>query len=304
MADVSVRQPSDRRDVESPEFSIVTPTFQAAAHIEQCIRSGQDQGIAVQHVVQDAHSTDATASIARALGADIDVRRDDGMYDALNIGLARSSGRYLTHLNADEQLLPGALETARRVLEAADERTVVSGDVVLVDLDLEPIAYRRATPMRRWRARLMPVNSVLTAGTFYPRSLLEDGLLQFDASYRVAGDKELFCRLVERGIRWKTIPAALAVFVLTGENLSLSRAARSEGEFARGRSQRAISLGRIAYWAEKAARGGYRRRDVALSLYDKGCASRRTIEAHNLDWRWRWGVEARPGSADPVQETG
>jgi putative colanic acid biosynthesis glycosyltransferase len=274
-----------------PDFSVVTPTHEAARFIGQCVRSVQDQQSVVEHIVEDSESTDGTASIANSLGVSVEVRADGGMYDALNHGLKRSSGRYLTHLNADEQLLPGALRLVKAVLDRCDGNTIVSGDVVLVDANLRPIAYRRVVPPRRLYPRYARM-SIHTAGLFYPRSLLERGLLEFDTSYKILGDFVLFEHLLRQGVRFRTVPKPVAVFMVHADNLSRAAGLRAD-DVARLRDRpfRAMllsTLSRIPYWCEKAVRGCYRRRDVEVSLYTFGSARRQSVFVTRLGWRWKW----------------
>jgi glycosyltransferase involved in cell wall biosynthesis len=272
-----------------PDFSVLTPTFQAERYIEQCARSVLDQGISVEHLIQDGASTDRTVEIARRLGTSVQTQPDRGMYDALNSALQRSVGRFLVQLNADEQFLPGALQMARELLDGFDNPTVLSGDVIIMNDRLEAIAYRRAVRPRRLYS---PYATVSTAATFYPRSLLEDGLLDFDPSYRDTGDADLIRRLVKVRVRWKAVPIPFAAFLVTGENRSRGRDARVEeqrwfrqhGPTARVRSR----LAQTFYRAEKAVRGGYRRHAVDTALYEAHSTERRAVVAAKLGWRWHW----------------
>lgn len=81
-------------------FSVITPSFNSASWLRLCIASVADQGVDLQHIVQDAGSTDGTLEW---LGGDARVtafvERDQGMYDAVNRGLRRAEGDILAYLN-------------------------------------------------------------------------------------------------------------------------------------------------------------------------------------------------------------
>ena len=75
-----------------------------------CIASVADQGVELEHIVQDAESDDGTLDwLPQDRRVKAFVEKDQGMYDAVNRGLRRASGDILAYLNCDEQYLPGAL---------------------------------------------------------------------------------------------------------------------------------------------------------------------------------------------------
>src|SRR6187399_1388121 len=101
------------------KISIVTPSFRNSNWLKLCIASVADQqGVEVEHIVQDAGSDDGTLdwlpgdSRVKAF-----VETDSGMYDAINRGFRRATGDILAYLNCDEQYLPGALATVRDFFE-------------------------------------------------------------------------------------------------------------------------------------------------------------------------------------------
>src|SRR4051794_22482734 len=117
------------------DVTVITPSFGYGQFIEDAIRSvlGQ-QGLRVQHVVQDGGSTDATVDVLKTYSDEVDwvSHPDRGQSDALNEALERAKGTWVAWLNADEFYLPGGLAA----LVATGEKTsadVVYGDNVFVD---------------------------------------------------------------------------------------------------------------------------------------------------------------------------
>src|ERR1035437_4133741 len=114
-------------------FSVITPSFNANRWIRCCVASVADQGaVEVEHIVQDGGSTDGTGSYlqceprVRAF-----VQKDGGMYDAINRGWLKSRGEFVLHLNADEQLLPGALAAVCECFVSNSEIDVVIGGTLM-----------------------------------------------------------------------------------------------------------------------------------------------------------------------------
>jgi glycosyltransferase involved in cell wall biosynthesis len=105
-----------------PKISLVTPSFNQGAFIEETIRSVLAQGYPnLEYIIIDGGSTDETVDIIRKYEPFINcwVREPDhGQSHAINKGIARCSGEVFNWLNSDDLLCPGALkavaETWRR----------------------------------------------------------------------------------------------------------------------------------------------------------------------------------------------
>lgn len=219
-------------------FSIATPTRNALPKLRRCIGSVRGQtGVGFEHLVQDAVSTDGSPDWLQAHAAR-DVRlqprseADAGMYDAINRAWSRSSGQILSWLNADEQLLPGALTAVQQHFDRHPEVDAVFADYLVVDGEGRAVAARREIPLRRFYV----TNTFLYAQSctlFYRRHLWESGLLRLDDRLRYAADKDLVLRLLAHGVRFAHLPRTLALFGIDGSNLSTHAGMLQEAEAVR-----------------------------------------------------------------------
>ena len=132
--------------MESPLFSIVTITFNAEATLPATLQSVECQTFTdYEYLVVDGASTDGTVALARASRAvtSITSEPDRGLYDAMNKGLHRATGRYLIFLNAGDALhSPDTLQKIARSIEKTDA-DIVYGETALVDARRHFIAMRR-----------------------------------------------------------------------------------------------------------------------------------------------------------------
>jgi len=80
------------------------------------LSSIEAQGVDVEVVVQDG-----------------DVEPDSGQSDALNKGFAKANGEWLFWLNADDVLLPRALNRVFDVIERNKDTEWIAGDAVYID---------------------------------------------------------------------------------------------------------------------------------------------------------------------------
>ena len=96
-----------------PKISIITPSFEQGAFLEENILSVINQGYPnVEHIVIDGGSTDQTAAVLAAYRHQLShviSLPNEGQGNAINKGMALATGEILTWLNSDDRLAPGAL---------------------------------------------------------------------------------------------------------------------------------------------------------------------------------------------------
>lgn len=129
----------------SPTATVVIPSYNYARFLPAAVASALDQpGCAVDIVVVDDASTDATPQVSEALAADPRVRvlrnpRNLGHVATFNRGLAEARGELLVRLDADDLLAPGALSRAAALVEEHPDVSLVYG---------HPRHFTSATPPR------------------------------------------------------------------------------------------------------------------------------------------------------------
>lgn len=91
-----------------PILSIVTVVYNAELHLERTIASIQSQNYAnIEHIIIDGASKDKSLEIIKKHQSKIYFwvsEKDNGIYDAMNKGLAKASGDYVLFLNAGDTL--------------------------------------------------------------------------------------------------------------------------------------------------------------------------------------------------------
>jgi glycosyltransferase involved in cell wall biosynthesis len=209
-------------------FSIITPSYRQSDWLKLCIASVADQGIAAEHIVQDAGSDDGTqAWLPHDRRVKVFIEKDAGMYDAVNRGLRRASGKILAYLNCDEQYLPGTLKAVEQFFESHPDVDMVFGDVIIVDVRGNYLCHRKLqTPLlyHTWTCHL----STLSCAMFFRRRLTSEWNLFFDAQWRIGGDGEWMVRVLRKKIRMATLGRFTSSFTQTGANLSSGLGAQRE----------------------------------------------------------------------------
>ena len=236
--------------------------------LRRCVGSVRGQkGVEYEHIVQDGESTDGTREW---LESQRDIKAvsetDNGMYDAINRGWSRAGGEILSWLNADEQYLPGTLRVVAECFAGRPDIDLIYGNTIVVDAKGEPLAARRGVPLRHVYIRNGFLN-IYSCTLFFRRRLLDDGLLEFDTSYRYAADGDLILRSLKDGIRSHHCGRYLSLFGVNEGNLSgqpemlyeTRRVQQAHGGLS-FRLQRQLVM--FARRIERLFRGYYRRVDV------------------------------------------
>jgi len=214
--------------------------------------------------------------------------RDEGMYDAINRGLAKAKGDVIAYLNCDEQYLEGSLGEVQRFLENDRQADVVFGDALLVDGEGKAVAYRRIVRPRRMHTRLCHL-CTLSCAMFLRRAVIEGGA-RFPTEYRAIGDAVFVDELLARGVRMRTTQTPLATYALTGANLSDGLHAKEES--ARWRKSGpypswASGICKIAHRLRRLLAGGYKRRSLDYALYTFSSPdSRARFACSSLGFAW------------------
>jgi glycosyltransferase involved in cell wall biosynthesis len=127
----------------SPLVSIITPSYNQAAFLEQTIQSVLDQDYPeLEYMVIDGASSDGSQQIIARYANRLSFwtsEPDHGQAEAINKGFKRAKGEIVAWLNSDDYYLPGAVSAAVRELQADSQSGLVHGDVLAVDGEGNPI---------------------------------------------------------------------------------------------------------------------------------------------------------------------
>jgi glycosyltransferase involved in cell wall biosynthesis len=181
------------------KFSIITVCRNAAATIPDTLAAVREQQYGdVEHLVIDGGSTDATLDILRS-PENAEVRwiseADQGIYDAMNKGLALASGEVIGFLNADD--LYADNQVLGRVAEVFADAAVdgVYGDLVYVDRE-HPEKVARYWRSCSYHPGLFQRGWAPPHPTFFVRREVYERLGGFNLKYGLAADAELMLRFI------------------------------------------------------------------------------------------------------------
>lgn len=183
-----------------PRVSIVTPSFNQGRFLGQTIQSVLGQTYPnIEYLVVDGGSTDNSVDVIRQYQSKIaywHTRPDKGFADAIQQGLARSTGRILAYLNSDDLLAPDAVERAVERLGESSAAVMVYGNRVCIDEDGRLLYYRPALPVL---ANSPWVSVVIGQESCFWRRDAYESVGGMNVRRRFAIDYDLFSKLALRG---------------------------------------------------------------------------------------------------------
>lgn len=191
------------------KISIVTVCFNASTTISDAIDSVQRQDYpCVEHIIVDGDSTDKTQSVVISKANQNTVflsEPDEGLYDAMNKGIARATGDIIGILNADDYLAdPTVLTLIAQQFMDDPCLDAVLGDVAFLPNGLGIVRKYDSGRFRPDRIAWgwMPAHP----GMYLKRSAYAR-VGNYSTNYRIASDFDFVVRAFGKvGLRYRHIP--------------------------------------------------------------------------------------------------
>ncbi|MBP6207985.1 MAG: glycosyltransferase [Anaerolineales bacterium] len=246
--------------------SIITPSYNQAAYLEQTITSvlGQDHAD-MEYIVIDGGSTDGSVEIIKKYSDRLAYwvsEKDRGQAEAINKGFAKATGEIIAWLNSDDFYLEGTVKAAVQIFEQNPDVVLVYGNMLSVDEHGKPfnaLNYKQLT-----LEDLLCFQIIGQPAVFMRRSALQKagGL---DLAFHFMLDHHLWIRIAQLG-RILHVPQTWSAARYHAEAKNFAKAA----EFGR-------DAFRILAWAEK---------DASLAPTLKSVSRRARASANRVDARY------------------
>jgi glycosyltransferase involved in cell wall biosynthesis len=211
-----------------PRITVVTPTLNQAAYLEQTLRSVLDQGYPnLEYIVVDGGSTDGTLDILKRYSHRLAwwvSEKDQGQANAINKGMARATGELRAYLNSDDLYLPGALDRIARAWREHPDADLFHGVCRLIGEQGRAIGRRCADIARFdeivdvWGVWWKQKNFVQPE-VFWTKKIADQiGPLREDLYFVM--DYDYWARMLRAGARVRPVDEELAAFRLTSTQKS------------------------------------------------------------------------------------
>jgi glycosyltransferase involved in cell wall biosynthesis len=194
-----------------PLISIITITYNAQEFLERTIASVRLQTVTdFEYILIDGGSKDGTMAIVEANKDIFDVivsEKDKGLYDAMNKGLARATGKYVWYMNAGDEI--AEVDAIEKLIKLAkNEPDIIYSDTIFVDNSGKELGLRtdilphKIPEKLTWQAFKMGMlvchQSFIVKRTIAPKYLLDN--LSADIDWEINCLKSAKLNLVYPGI--------------------------------------------------------------------------------------------------------
>lgn len=196
------------------KLSIITATFNSAAHIERCLNSVRKvlKDIDYEHIIIDGNSTDGTLEYIDAYAnmyenVKVYNQPPHGIYSALNLGIKSCTGDYVFFLHSDDTLL----KSFKSVLGSN-----FTSDIYFcgVKIKYKNKFYRKYNPIYFSSKYLNAIFPPPHTGMIIRLEVLKK--YQFDTKYKIASDYMQLLKLLQNPDLTKTYIQTYIVLMASG----------------------------------------------------------------------------------------
>ena len=173
------------------KISVITVTKNSEKFLEENLQSLKKQSYRnFEHIIIDGQSTDKTIDIIKKYSSEIYYwvsESDNGLYEAMNKGIERSTGDIIGILNSDDIFYPEALSIVNKYFSNYQDIDFLFGTV-----EKHKLMHGFNPKKINWTFGFYSTHSV---GFFIKRtSQLKLGL--YDTQYKYSADYDLFYRMI------------------------------------------------------------------------------------------------------------
>ena len=199
----------------SYKLTVVTVVYNAHDVLEATIQSVLGQTYPhIEYIVIDGGSTDGTVDIIKRYASQLThwvSEADQGIYDAMNKGIALASGEWICFINAGDRF------DSSTVVEAIfkNQALTAQADVLYGDVVIEYPTFNRIGKAKDvshlWKGMICSHQSILTR-----TALLKEA--PFDIQFKLGADFDSVLGLQKAGKRFVQLPMVVAVVSAMGQS--------------------------------------------------------------------------------------
>jgi len=184
----------------NPDFSVITVSFNSEDTIERTINSVLSQkNIDYEYIIIDGNSTDSTCNIINKYSKRINriiSEKDNGLYDAMNKGIALSRGKYISIINSDDYYTTDHVLFDVMNIFSKEEVDAVFGNIYYFDIK------NNNTTTRSWETSPFKKGSFVKGWhpphpAFIVKKTIYDKIGIYNTNYNIASDYDFMLRAFE-----------------------------------------------------------------------------------------------------------
>jgi|TARA_X000001388_G_scaffold18010_1_gene11248 glycosyltransferase involved in cell wall biosynthesis len=216
-----------------PKVSIITSVYDGDEYIEQFLENITSQTIfkdKCELLLIDANSPGNEEKVIqkyiKKFPDNIIYKKldeDPGIYGVWNIGVELATGEYLTNANLDDRKSGDSLERHAAALMMAEDVDLVYSDMLITELPNDTW-NNSSKPRQKYNMAEFSFDNLLRGNMPHAapmwRKSMHDKYGTFDASYKSAGDWEMWLRSASQGSQFKKINVVTNLYYFNPKGIS------------------------------------------------------------------------------------
>jgi glycosyltransferase involved in cell wall biosynthesis len=201
-----------------PLFSVITVVLNGEKYLEESILSIIKQTYKnIEYIIIDGGSTDGTLDIIRKYNDFIDFwisEKDNGLYHAMNKGIALSRGDFVGFVGSDDYLYSSTLE---KLAEAALKETIdyTVGPVDIIKKNGQLVEKVLVLPNFLVKKRFI-FDMATHHLSFYVSKRIIDEIKNFDENLKTRSDYDMTIRVISASKKYYSFVDSVGAFRLGG----------------------------------------------------------------------------------------
>ncbi len=199
----------------NPKLTVITIVYNNVLDIERTILSVLNQTYPnIEYLVIDAASTDGTLELIQKYEhrlAKLISEKDNGIYDAMNKGLALATGDYVLFMNSGDEIY--SVDTVEQLFAAEPDADIYYGETEMYDAHWNSLGTRRhkAPEKFTWKGFKYGMN-ISHQAIYIRRSLTEP----YDLSYKLSSDIDWIIKVAKKAKKIINVNRYVAKYLTGG----------------------------------------------------------------------------------------
>ena len=198
----------------NPKLSVITVVYNNVKDIERTMLSVLNQTYTnIEYILVDGASTDGTLETIKKYEAQITLisEKDEGIYDAMNKGLAMATGDYILFMNSGDELY--SPDTVAQVFAAAEDADIYYGETEMIDADGKSQGQRRHKAPEKLVHKSFKYGMSVSHQAIYIRRLIAE---PFSEQYQLSADIDWILSAIKKAKTIVNVHQYVAKYLVGG----------------------------------------------------------------------------------------
>ena len=198
-----------------PKLSVITIVFNNVRDIERTILSVLNQSYSnIEYVVIDGGSADGTLEILNKYRPRISTvisEADNGIYDAMNKGLANATGDYVLFMNSGDEIY--APDTVEKIFSTQPDADIYYGETEMFDENRKSLGLRRHKVPLQFTWKDFKYGMSISHQAIYIRRAITT---RYDTNYKLSADIDWILRAAKNAKKIVNTKRYVAKYLVGG----------------------------------------------------------------------------------------